>query len=51
MPQPSRLHHQGKTREEAIKNIPEAIQDYIAVLEEDHLPVPAERLEALLIAV
>jgi predicted RNase H-like HicB family nuclease len=31
---------QGKTREEAIANIREAIQGYIAVLEEDHLPDP-----------
>ncbi len=42
---------QGNTREEAITNIREAIQGYIAVLEEDHLPVPAERFEALLVAV
>jgi predicted RNase H-like HicB family nuclease len=31
---------QGKTKEEAVKNIREAIQGYILVLEEDHLPVP-----------
>jgi predicted RNase H-like HicB family nuclease len=42
---------QGQTREEAIGNIREAIQGYIAVLEEDHLPVPVERFEALLVAV
>jgi len=42
---------QGKTREEAIANIREAIQGYIAVLEEDHLPVPEERFEALVVAV
>jgi predicted RNase H-like HicB family nuclease len=42
---------QGRTREEAIANIREAIQGYIAALEEDHLPVPAERFEALLVAV
>ncbi len=42
---------QGTTREEAIKNIREAIPGYIAALEEDHLPVPAERFEALLVAV
>ena len=33
---------QGKTREEAITNIREAIQVYIAVLEEDKLAVPSE---------
>jgi predicted RNase H-like HicB family nuclease len=31
---------QGKTREEAVVNIKEAIQGYIAALEEDGLPVP-----------
>ena len=31
---------QGKTRKEAIKNIREAIDGYIAALEEDNLPVP-----------
>ncbi len=33
---------QGATREEAITNIREAIQVYIAVLEEDKLAVPSE---------
>ena len=42
---------QGKTKEEAITNIREAIQGYIAALEEDHLPVPEERFEALVVAV
>ncbi len=42
---------QGKTKEEAITNIREAIQGYIAALEEDHLPVPKEHFEALLVAV
>ncbi len=42
---------QGKTREDAIKNIREAIDGYIAALEQDHLPVPQERFETLLVAV
>jgi predicted RNase H-like HicB family nuclease len=42
---------QGKTREEAIDNIKEAIQAYIESLEKDSLPVPEERFEALLVAV
>lgn len=42
---------QGKTREEAIRQIREAIQLYIAVLEEDHLPIPEERFDTLLVAV
>ena len=42
---------QGKTRAEAIENIREAIQLYIAVLEEKDQPVPAEKYETLLVAV
>jgi predicted RNase H-like HicB family nuclease len=42
---------QGKTREEAISNIREAIKGYITALEEDGLPVPEERFDALLVAV
>ncbi|MDI6853229.1 MAG: type II toxin-antitoxin system HicB family antitoxin [Deltaproteobacteria bacterium] len=42
---------QGKTREEAIANIKEAIQGYIKALEDDGLPVPEERFEAMMVAV
>ena len=42
---------QGQTREEAISNIREAIEGYVNALEEDGLPVPAERFDAILIAV
>ncbi len=42
---------QGKTKEEAILNIKEAIRAYVAALEEDHLGVPEERFEALVVAV
>ena len=42
---------QGRTREEAVGNIQEAIRGYIAALEEDHLPVPQENFDALLVAV
>jgi predicted RNase H-like HicB family nuclease len=42
---------QGSSREEAITNIKEAILVYIEALEEDGLPVPAERFEALVVAV
>jgi len=42
---------QGKTREEAITNIREAIQLYIEVLEEKDRPVPPEKYEAILVAV
>jgi predicted RNase H-like HicB family nuclease len=42
---------QGQTREEAVKNIREAINGYIAALREDDLPVPEDHFEALLVAV
>ena len=42
---------QGETRAEAIANIREAIQGYVAALEEDCLPVPEEHFDALLVAV
>ena len=42
---------QGRTKQEAIVNIREAIQGYIASLEEDGLPVPEECFEALIVAV
>ena len=42
---------QGTTREEAVENARDAIARYIAALEEDHLPVPAETFETLVVAV
>jgi predicted RNase H-like HicB family nuclease len=42
---------QGKTKEEAIANIREAIEGYILSLQEDHLPVPPEKFETILVAV
>ena len=42
---------QGQTREDAIANIKEAIEGYVAALQEDGLPVPEDRLDALLVAV
>lgn len=42
---------QGKTRQEALMNIKEAIGGYIAALEEDGLPVPKENFKAMLVAV
>ena len=41
---------QGTTREEAIRNIKEAIEGYVLVLKEDGLPVPEDKLDALLLA-
>ena len=42
---------QGTTREDAVVNIKEAIEGYIDVLKEDGLPVPAEKFDALIVAV
>ena len=42
---------QGRSREEAIVNIREAILGYVAALEEDGLPVPEEMFDTLLVAV
>ena len=42
---------QGNTRQEAIANIKEAIEGYIASLEEDGLSVPEEHFEAMVVAV
>ncbi|HTQ40604.1 MAG TPA: type II toxin-antitoxin system HicB family antitoxin [Pirellulales bacterium] len=42
---------QGKTREETIANIREAIDVYIEALKDDSLAVPEDKFEALLVAV
>ena len=42
---------QGSTREEAITNIKEAIEGYIAALKEDGLPIPDENFDAMVVAV
>ena len=42
---------QGLTKDETIENIREAIQEYIASLEEDGIPVPEDRLEAEVLVV
>jgi predicted RNase H-like HicB family nuclease len=42
---------QGENREQAIANIREAIEGYILALKDDHLPVPEEHFEAMVVAV
>jgi predicted RNase H-like HicB family nuclease len=42
---------QGESREQAITNIREAIEGYILTLQDDNLPVPQERFDALVVAV
>jgi predicted RNase H-like HicB family nuclease len=42
---------QGKTLEEAIQNVREAILLHIETLRDHHQPVPPERFDAMLVAV
>jgi predicted RNase H-like HicB family nuclease len=42
---------QGKTKEEALKNIKEAINCYVHSLEEDNLLIPEERFEVTVVVV
>jgi len=42
---------QGRSRDEAIENIREAISLYIETLQMENRPVPDDNLEALLVAV
>ena len=42
---------QGTTREEAMRNIKEAIEGYVLALEQDGLPVPEDAFDTLLVAV
>lgn len=42
---------QGKTKEEALVNIREAIAGYVAALEEDGLSIPEDKFETFLVMV
>lgn len=42
---------QGTGKEDAVKNIKEAIQGYILALESDGIAVPEEKFEAMVVAV
>ena len=42
---------QGRTREEAVANIREAIDGYIATLEDDGLSIPEDHFDTLVLAV
>ncbi len=42
---------QGKTREEAIANIKDAIEAYIEALKQDNLPIPKETFEVVAVEV
>ena len=42
---------QGETKEEALSNIREAIQGYVAALTQDNLPVPEDRFDVMVVSV
>ena len=42
---------QGRTREDALENIKEAIEGYIAALREDGLAVPEDHFDTLVVTV
>ena len=42
---------QGETREDALRNVRDAIQGYVEALEADSMPVPAETFDTLVVAV
>ncbi len=42
---------QGKTKDEALSNIKEAIEGYVSTLKEDGLPVPEETFGTQVVAV
>lgn len=42
---------QGASKEEALANMKEAIEGYVAVLQEDSLPVPEDHFDAEVVAV
>lgn len=42
---------QGKTKEEALANIKEAITGYIAAFKKDNLPIPEENFDTFFVVV
>ena len=42
---------QGSSKKEAIKNIQEAIQGYLEVLQQDGDPIPDDSMESIIVAV
>lgn len=42
---------QGSSKKEAIKNIQEAIEGYLEVLQEDGDPIPDDNMESIIVAV
>jgi predicted RNase H-like HicB family nuclease len=48
---PGYIISQGKTKEEAISKIKEAIEGYIESLKEDNLPIPEDRSETQVVII
>ena len=42
---------QGQSKKEAIKNIQEAIEGYIEVLQQDGDPIPEDSMESVIVAI
>jgi predicted RNase H-like HicB family nuclease len=51
VPKFARVHQPGKTKEEAVQIIREAIEGYVLALQEDGLAVPLDNFEAVVVAV
>jgi predicted RNase H-like HicB family nuclease len=51
VPQPSWCISQGGDRQDAVTNTKEAIEAYVDALRDDGLPVPEDKLDAVLVAV
>ncbi|MCY4513459.1 MAG: type II toxin-antitoxin system HicB family antitoxin [Bdellovibrionales bacterium] len=42
---------QGQSKKEAIKNIQEAVEGYIEVLQQDGEPIPEDNMESVIVAI
>ena len=42
---------QGQSKKEAIKNIQEAVEGYIEVLQQDGDPIPKDNMESVIVAI
>ena len=42
---------QGHTKEEVIENIKKAIEGYVLALQDDHIPIPAETFDSMMVVV
>ncbi len=42
---------QGRSKQEAVKNIREAVQGYLEVLKQDGDPIPDDKMESVIVAI